>query len=165
MYGQPNYSPYQVPSQQGLLSFLDPFKQQLLTAGSGGDIAEMFDMKAGTYGGYFSPFSMEGINKTLESLPQLQQFGYGQARQNYMSGLGNIQNRQGQTGLASTGSFKNDYTGLNNEFSNNMFSTDKEIQNLISGLRDQLTSGVGSVYDTIGMLRGSGVNIGSNFGG
>ena len=140
-----SYTPYTPPDLSGLMSFLTP-EDQSRFGQSGGDIAKSFGYDSDDYGDYFQKFDMSNVNKTLGQLPEMQQFMYNQNRQGYKSNMQGLMGKVGQTGLASTSSFKNDFKGVNSQFENSMFGSDKSIQDIIAKLRGQLSDASSGWY-------------------
>ena len=154
------YTPYTPPDLSGLMSFLTP-EDQGRFGQSGGNIAKSFGYDSGKYGDYFQKFDMSNINKTLGQLPEMQSFMYNQNRQGYNNNMQGLLGKVGQTGLASTGSFKNDFKSVNNQFENSMFGSDKSIQDIIAKLRGQLSDASSGWYNQQNQLLQSGAKKGS----
>ena len=152
-----SYTPYTPPDLSGLMSFLTPEDQNRFGQ-SGGDIAKSFGYDSDDYGDYFQKFDMSNINKTLGQLPEMQQFMYNQNRQGYKSNMQGLMGKVGQTGLASTGSFKSDFKGVNSQFENSMFGSDKSIQDIIAKLRGQLSDASSGWYNQQNNLLQSGAD-------
>lgn len=133
MHDIPNYSGYNIPDYGGLLEYLTPEQQNMLDM-SGSQLASHYGFGANEYGDYFNSFNKQGILDSLSELPELQQFGYNNARQSWIGGRDSLMNAMGQTGLASTGSFQNNWSDLNREMYNKMFQVDKSTQDIVNNL-------------------------------
>ena len=155
-----SYTPYTPPDLNGLMSFLTP-EDQSRFGQSGGEIAKSFDYDSDEYGDYFQKFDMSSINKSLGQLPEMQSFMYDQNRQGYNNNMQGLLGKVGQTGLASTGSFKNDFKGVNSQFENNMFNSDKSIQDVVAKLRGQLSDASSGWYNQQNNLLQSGADKGT----
>jgi hypothetical protein len=121
-----------------LLSYLTPEQQNKLGM-SGSKLAESYGFGGDDYGTYFTEFNKQGLLDSLADLPELQRYGYNNARQNWMGNRNSLMNQMGRTGLASTGSFKNQWGEMNRNMNNNMFQTDRNTQNIAEGLSASVT--------------------------
>ena len=163
-YDTPNYQPMGGMDINSLLSFLNPGQQHLSEYDSGKEIAGYFGFKGDKYGKYFDPVNLSGIQEGLSAIPDLQNFLFSGARNEYSQNKGGLLDKIGKTNLAGSGSFQGDWNKMDNQFTNKMYSADKQIQDLIQGYQNQLNTEIGGLYNSAQSLLGSGAKSKGGYG-
>ena len=163
MPNTPNYQGYSIPTYDNIMSNLSE-GQNLLGSYTSGEGAANFFGFGDEYNKYFNPVNMEGIQEGLSQIPELQKFLHGQARSSYSQNRDSLLGQVGKTNLAGTGSFQGQQDQINTDFSNKMFSADKQVQSLVQQYQNQLNTEVGDLYGTAKALLAGGAESDGGFG-
>ena len=132
----PNYTPYAIPNITSLLEAFSQIERDRAGMSAQG-LAESFGFAdSESLAPFFDEINMQPIEEGLSQIPQLQNFLHGNARGSYIDNMGLLGRKMGRTNLQ-FGS--NDYAEqIDRQFSNDMLSSDQQIQGLVDKFRGLL---------------------------
>jgi len=155
----PEYTPYQIPSLQGLLDVYSQSQQARAGMRTGQDIASSFGFEdADQYAEFFNPMDLDYIQEGLGQLPLLQRFLQNNANQGYISNMGQLSSRVGRTGMAGMGTDRF-VDELNRKYSNEMLGADERIQNIVDRFRGLLGDEFSGMQSTAQSILAGGAEL------